>query len=285
MEFNSLFLGAEGRTSTSCNHLSNLAKEYYTNLEKQIKNNSFVTQTVEIVGKTGKTTLITGSDNLETLESALKEIGQCKALIAYLREGIKAKDSLLSTIRSYISPEQVEIVQNRPSRGETISNQDIIDSWPLEKRVRYYRLEAFAAVYGKAIHPDGDISIQRNKLRDALSGQAQLQEKAGNLIVFSDEPVADPSKVEDFYFHLQAKYREYQAELNSLKTEIETAVLNHNTQVEVEYESAYAAWDRQNTAITNQVNVLKKEETKRVSQLKIIIPENLQAIVKKIESL
>ena len=87
-------LGVEGRTSTSANHLANLAKEYYQNLESQIKNQSLVTKTVTTVGQNNTTVLINGITDLGHMKQSLKEISQCKALIAYLREGIKAKKAL-----------------------------------------------------------------------------------------------------------------------------------------------------------------------------------------------
>lgn len=283
--FESPFLGTEGRTSTSCNHLANLAKEYYINLEKFIKNNSFVTQTVKAVGQSDSTRLVLGAKEVTTLETAIKEIGQCKALIAYLREGIKAKDDLLSKIKYHILPEQYEHEKNRPVRQATISNDDVISTWPLEKRVRYYRLEAFAATYGKYIHPDGEIAKQRDTFINALSGQSKLQDRAGHVLVYTDTPTIDKQTVEDFFFNLQSKYREFQAELNSLKTEIDNEVLNHNIKVDSEYEAAYKAWQNESAALGNKLVLLQKEETKRVSKLKIIIPENLESIIKKIEAL
>ena len=98
MEFTSPFLGTEGRTATSANHLCNVAKEHYQHLEKMLTNQSLVTKTVSIVGQGGPNILINGITDLSPMQKALKEIAQCKALIAYFREGIKAKENLKKTI-------------------------------------------------------------------------------------------------------------------------------------------------------------------------------------------
>ena len=58
MEFTSPFLGTEGRTATSANHLCNLAKEHYQHLEKMLTNQSLVTKTVSIVGQNNSNILI-----------------------------------------------------------------------------------------------------------------------------------------------------------------------------------------------------------------------------------
>ena len=55
---NEVFFGNHGLTSTSANHLANIAKEKIVSNEAKLKNLNFVTTTVDIVGSpadSGKT--------------------------------------------------------------------------------------------------------------------------------------------------------------------------------------------------------------------------------------
>ena len=47
---NEVFFGNHGLTSTSANHLANIAKEKIVSNEAKLKNLNFVTTTVDIVG-------------------------------------------------------------------------------------------------------------------------------------------------------------------------------------------------------------------------------------------
>lgn len=278
------FLGTEGRTSTSCNHLANLAKEHYRKLERMIDSATFVTKKVTIVGQ-GESTISQGITDISIINNSLKEISQCKALIAYLREAIKEKDNLLAEAKKYISDEQKELAKNITRQEPHIDDSDIIDSWPLEKRVRYYSLEAHAAVYGKAIHQDGSVSKQRELLHKSLLGESNVTTLASNVAIYSNTPSIDTQVLEDSYFNLQKKYREYQASLNSLKTEIDDAVNAHNNQVDEEYNEAYKKWAAEYQSICNRDALERNKEVQRISKLKIIIPDNLKEIVAKIENL
>lgn len=274
-----------GRTATSANHLCNLAKEHYQTLERQIRNNSFVTKLVSVVGIPGESTLVAGATEVNSLEVAIKEIAQCKALVAYLREAIKAKDVLLNQVRDYLSTEAIELSNNRPHAAAKISSEDVINGWPIEKRLRYYSLEAAAATYGKYIHPDGDISKQREVFHEALSGKSTLKEHTNQILLYSDIPTVSKEDVERVYFDLQSKYREFQAELNSLKTEIDNAVNVHNAKVAMDYQKAFDAWSNAIQDQTNKDQILRNEWIQKVSHYKIIIPDNLVDIVKRIENL
>lgn len=285
MNINHSMLGVEGRTSTSANHLANLAKEYYQKLESQIKNQSLVTRTVTTVGQNDITVLINGITDLNHMNQYLKEIVQCKALIAYLREGIKAKKSLIEKVSDYISEEQKEHSINRPSRPSFITDEDVINSWPLEKRMRYYSLEARAATYGQFIHPGDPFSKQREAFHKALSGESEIREREHYVLVYKNTPTIPLTDVETTFFDLQNKHREAEAELNSLKTEIQDAVQADKIQKEAEYKSAIEAYNAKTVELVNRDNLHRIEMNNTVSKYKIIIPDNLKDMVAKIENL
>lgn len=278
-------LGVEGRTSTSANHLANLAKEYYQNLEIQIKSQSLVTKTVSIVGQDKVNTLIKGVTNLTSMKTALKEIAQCKALNAYLREGIKAKKDLEQKVKDYVSEEQMNHRLNCPSYPTFITEADIINSWTLEKRMRYYALEARAATYGQYIHPGDPFSEQRKLFHKALSGEATLTERDNYVLIYENKPTLSVEEVESTFFECQNKHREAEAELNSLREEIKQAVQADKIQKEADYKAAMEAYNAKNIELVNRDNLDRINMNKTVSKYKIIIPENLKDMVSKIENL
>jgi uncharacterized protein YukE len=254
-------------------------------LDKQIHNNSFVTKSVSVVGVPGESILVRGTENTEFLQQAIKEIAECKALCAYLREAIKAKDALIQEVRDYVSPEAIALSNNKPHSEAKISKEDVINGWPIEKRLRYYTLEAHAATFGVYVHPDGDIAKQRDIFHEALANKSVLKEHINQILIYTDTPTVSEDAVERVFFDIQKKHREYQAELNSLKTEIDNAVSLHNTKVASDYQIAFDQWSHAVQDHNNKDSILRSEWHRKVSQYKIIIPDNLTAIVKRIENL
>lgn len=97
--------GEEGvaLTSTSANHIANLAKEYIQGVETQLNNICFFNVEVALVGSVGgANTIQTGesSEVLDSLQSLLEGVAQAKSLIAWLREGIKAKENLMKGLQT-----------------------------------------------------------------------------------------------------------------------------------------------------------------------------------------
>ncbi len=291
MEFTHPMLGVEGRTSTSANHLCNLAKEHYQHLEKMLTNQSLVTKTVSIVGQGSPNILINGITDLLPMQKALKEIAQCKALIAYFREGIKAKDELEKQVEDY-SSEIPPFTESFPDREKYLTEADIMATWPLEKRVRYYALEAKAATYGQYIHPNQAFAEQRATFHKALVGESTIKERDNYVLIYENRPTLTLEEVENTFFDLQNKHREAEAELNSLKQEIKDALTADKLQKDNAYAVAYQKYIAANEAYQDNLKAIaladankRTELSKTVSKLKIIVPDNLKDMIKKLENL
>ena len=90
-------------SSTSANHIANLAKEYIQGVETQLNNICFFNAEVALVGSVGgASTIQTGgtSEVLNDLQSLLEGVAQAKSLIAWLREAIKAKENLMKGLQT-----------------------------------------------------------------------------------------------------------------------------------------------------------------------------------------
>ena len=291
MEFTSPFLGTEGRTATSANHICNLAKEHYQHLEKMLTNQSLVTKTVSIVGQGTPNILINGITDLSPMQKALKEIAQCKALIAYFREGIKAKENLEKQVKDYTS-EKPQFTESFPEREAYLTEEDIMAAWPLEKRVRYYSLEAEAATYGQYIHPNQAFAEQRATFHKALVGESTIKERENYVLIYENKPTLALEDVENTFFDLQNKHREAEAELNSLEQEIKDALTADKLQKDNAYAVAYQKYIAANEAYHDNLKAIaladankRTELSKTVSKLKILIPDNLKDMIKKLENL
>ncbi len=161
--------GEEGvaLTSTSANHIANLAKEYIQGVETQLNNICFFNAEVALVGSTGTSIIQTGetSEVLNNLQSLLEGVAQAKSLIAWLREGIKAKESLVKGLQTISLEDWCKengiAKPEAPCYGLVLTEIEYYASLPIKERNRYYQLETEAAVLGKYIHPDGHLSDAR----------------------------------------------------------------------------------------------------------------------------
>ena len=169
--------GEEGvaLTSTSANHIANLAKEYIQGVETQLNNISFFNVEVALVGSIGgASTIQTGesSEVLDSLQSLLEGVAQAKSLIAWLREGIKAKENLMKGLQTISledwCKENGMVKPETPNYGHVLTEVEYYASLPIKERNRYYQLETEAAVLGKYIHPDGHLSDARKELKDKI---------------------------------------------------------------------------------------------------------------------
>lgn len=87
-------LGKDGLTQTSANHLANIAKEMYEALESKLEALRLVSRdfTLAVNGETYRVENESTPKELSAAAESLKEIASLKAFIAWLREGIKAKE-------------------------------------------------------------------------------------------------------------------------------------------------------------------------------------------------
>lgn len=103
MKKDMIYFSENGLTSTSANHIANLAKEYYQTLETKLDNIKFYDEKISLISSSDYKLLRGGitASTLEETTSDLYKIADAKSLIAWLREAIKAKDNLLREIKRY----------------------------------------------------------------------------------------------------------------------------------------------------------------------------------------
>lgn len=286
--------GEEGvaLTSTSANHIANLAKEYIQGVETQLNNICFFDVRVALVGSTGgANTIQTGesSEVLDSLQSLLEGVAQAKSLIAWLREGIKAKENLMKGLQT-ISLEdwckEYRIVKpETPNYGHVLTEVEYYASLPIKERNRYYQLETEAAVLGKYIHPDGHLSDARKELKDKLQHPHKVDGKGRDALIYTYTPTVDVAEVDNVFYELQKKHREIQAQLNAMKYSCEQAINESTNKVNTEYMAASQKYQAELKDVLGTFKTWKDEKSQEYSKLKIVIPHSLMGIYSTINGL
>lgn len=280
-ECNKQFFSDKGITSSSANHLANIAKETAEQIKSELNNINFLKTTVSLLGSKDPQLIKDGISNedLETIQDKLQVVIEANAFIAWVREAIKAKDDEITAVKSmsvesyYSDVLQLGVMDNELMYPKEIKDSDILANWNIKERNEYFSLEAEAAVIGKFIHPEGSYAKARKKL---LNNNEKVVEKSDSyVLVYESIPTVDVNKEEEVFFKLQKKHREVNAQLNKLKSRITNEKLalqvEENNKV-VEHNSKIRDVRQKYTDLLNEY---RTKETDRIAKLKIVIPNEL----------
>ena len=280
---NNTMLGKDGLTITSANHLANIAKEMYEALLSKLQSLRFHSKDfmLAVAGKTFRVENESERSELDALSDTLREVGILKSLIAYLREGIKAKNSL-STDAAFDEHVEALIKEGRsdlskPSVKKEATFEEEFAKLPSEQKARYYALEAKCATIGAFIHADGAFAEARKEFFSHLKDPVRVVGKGqeAEICTFSTKFTAE--EIDSVFFSLQAEYRALQAEFNKLKSEVEERVAEANRQIANDALAGMKLW----------VDARKVERVKydaEVKALKVVIPQNLREVYEKVNA-
>ena len=276
-------LGKDGLTITSANHLANIAKEMYEALESKLESLRFYSRDymLAIAGKTFRVENESEKAELETLASSLKEIGALKSLIAYLREGIKAKNQLNDD--SAFEEHLEELIKSgredlkKLEAKKEITFEEEFAKLSAEQKARYYALEAKCATIGSFIHPDGALAKARKEFFEHKKDPVMVEGKGQEAEINTFSSSFSAEQIDEVFFALQKEYRNIQAEFNKLKAEVDERVAEANRQI---------ANDRLD-AMKIRLNAIKAERVRydaEVKALKVVIPQNLREVYERVNA-
>lgn len=186
--------GEEGvaLTSTSANHIANLAKEYIQGVETQLNNICFFDIRVALVGTLADANIIqTGESSkvLDSLQSLLEGVAQAKSLIAWLREGIKAKENLMKGLQTISledwCKENGMVKPETPNYGHVLTEVEYYASLPIKERNRYYQLEI----------NESTNKVNTEYMAASQKYQAELKDVLGAFKTWKDEKSQEYSKL------------------------------------------------------------------------------------------
>lgn len=278
------FLGKDGLTLTSANHIANIAKEMYESLETKMKSLCLVSRdfTLAINGQTYRIENESTKDEFDMLSTSLKDVAALKSLIAWLREGIKAKVKETSEekeeewIKEQIKAGRTELEE--PIKLEKLLFEDILVEEPIDKQVRYYTLEAKCATFGKFIHPDGHFAEARKTFFNKQKNPTSIEGRGQEVEINTYTTMFTTEEVDKKFFALQQEYRSVQAEFNSIKSELERKLSAKTQDLFNEY---IAKWKECST--NKNLALIKRRE--EINCLKIVIPESLKEIYNKVATI
>lgn len=291
MKKDEIFFGTEGLTSTSANYIANMAKEYYKQKEKTLQNMQFYSTTVSIIGSSEKHIIENGidSESFRNIPIMIADIAKAKSLIAWLREAISARDRLKSEINrfteeQYCAMKGIEF-PTKPECENALTETDYWGSMNIKTKNTYYELETKCATLGQFIHPGGNYASQRDEAIQKTNAPHKVVGNGRDTNIYTYEVTVPLTKIEEQFFELQKKYREYQANLNSMKFECQKAIEASEAKVNAEYNAACKEYAEKMGIIRAELLEWKKTEIIKLGNLKIIIPDSLQEIYTKINSL
>lgn len=288
---NSVFFSENGLTSTSANHIANLAKEYVQDIESRLANIKLYKSEVALIGTEAMNLLSNGWD-----DEALAKVGQdlttitaAKSLIAWLREAIKARSKAISEAEEVTIDEWAAelgiTLPVKPIKKAPICQEDIIDEMNIKERNRIFMLQTKAATFGKYVHPDGNFARARKDLLKKQSEQNTIEGSGRDALLYHYTPTCEVDNVEAVFFAIQRAHRETQAELNAILHDIDEKVRAQNQAAESEYYQALSNYQVELEKYQSKFKYDKAEILKRLAALKIVIPNDLHIIYETISKL
>ena len=261
-------------TSTSANHVANLAKEAYTPILSELNSICFYSTDVELLasGKKMRIQNATGKPTDYAKES--KKVADYQAFIANIREQLKDKDAKVLAARRY----NVPFAMVMPDREATITEEEVLNSWTVGERIHYHSLTAKVSLLGNLVHPSGSFSAARKGLVNKLQNPTTFNERGAESILYSYTPEYSLKEVDEAFMALQAEWRSAQAELNGLKHKIELAIQTDDLAKEEAYKKASDEYFAARQKHETEVSLKRAELVKEAQNIKILVPDNLRAV-------
>lgn len=279
LENKKVFFGEKGLTSNSANFIANKAKEMVENLK--ISQLSFVDTVVKPLDSDEVTVISKGYTEDVNFENTLKRIGELHALEAWLREGIKAKTDMTNYVNNISFENWAERnkidVPKRPLLTE-VEDDDYLATISERDLVEHYKNEAYASVIGKFIHPGGVFDAARSELKNRLEKSNELVQGKNKDYLYTYTPTVDPQSVEEVYFNLQDKHREYQALVNKDVYAKEEWERDKRREYSDEYNDLWNKHDKELSKLYEDYRKWRDNELKKVQDLKIVVPKALKLI-------
>ena len=292
-EKNKIFFGTKGITSTSANHIANIAKEVMEESRALLENITFVNCNVGLISSDVSRITEKGydTDELGNIVLSINKVAECNALIAYLREAIKAKEEELAYIEGistskFLKIKGIEIVDPRSSHSlDFMTEDDAIALLSQQERVRYLILEATAAAIGNRIHPGKSFAEARRKLELKRKEPIKLVGSGSDALVYTYSPSADVDEVNETFMQLQSAHRTANKHLNSLKFKVKQIMDDHNLKAKREYAAQSEEYDRIIATYAKQTEAFIEEQKKELLELKIVIPSDFQKLFDELNEL
>lgn len=274
-----VFFAEKGITSTSANHVSNKGKELLKSEQAVLDNINFVNTTASLLsgGESRPITKGMGADSFESMHKTIAKIANLNAMSAWIHEAIKAKTEILEYVQSlsidkWAKDQNIEL-PNAPVKEFSIVESDVIGTWDVAKRNKYYVYESYCSLVGKFIHPKGAFYEAKAQMNNAVQNPNKVEGSGRDAIIYSYEPSMPISDVNVEYNWLSTELRHKEAEFNKMKQEIVDAITEDKLAKSQKFNDAYVKYIDTMESIRNKFDMWKTKAVKEVSALKIYLPQ------------
>ena len=271
------FFSNTGLTSTSANYICNVAKEYLETLHEEIRAFKPYDTYMGLIDSPTKHLVSSGNTDLSILQEHIHVIADINGFVAWLREAIKQKDDLLhyaeTQVRYSFRP-----APEYPQRPNPVTKEDIMKEWSAEKLSRYYAIEAVATHYGKYIHPKMPVSEMKSDFIKKINNPKVVTGEGHDAMLKEYKPTFELHEINHTFMQLQQTYREAEKRLNSIKAEIEEATAEQNRVQSSYYQQILSQYKADQALWETEFDQAVKDEIEKISQYKIVIPEQFKEI-------
>nr|DAM31561.1 MAG TPA: hypothetical protein [Ackermannviridae sp.] len=274
-----VFFAEKGITSTSANHVSNKGKELLKSEQAILDNINFVNTTASLLSGGESRTITKGmsTDSFESMHKTIAKIANLNAMSAWIHEAIKAKTEILEYVQSlsidkWAKEQNIEL-PNAACKEFPITESDVIGTWDVAKRNKYYVYESYCSLVGKFIHPKGAFYEAKAQMNNAVQNPNKVEGSGRDAIIYSYEPSMPISDVNVEYNWLSTELRHKEAEFNKMKQEIVDAITEDKLAKAQKFNDAYTKYIDTMESIRNKFDMWKTKTVKEVSALKIYLPQ------------
>ena len=275
-----VFFAEKGITSTSANHVSNKGKELLKSEQAILDNINFVNTKMSLLYGGNCKTITNGmkpNDSFESMHKTIIKIANLNAMSAWIHEAIKAKTEILEYVQSlsidkWAKDQNIEL-PNAPGKEFPITESDVIGTWDVAKRNKYYVYESYCSLVGKFIHPKGAFYEAKAKMNNAIQNPNKVEGSGRDAIIYSYEPSMLVSDVNAEYDWLSTELRHKEAEFNKMKQEIIDAITEDKLAKAQKFDDAYTKYIDTMESIRNKFDMWKTKTVKEISALKIYLPQ------------
>lgn len=277
-----IFLSQQGVTCTQASRVADFAKLQYTEFEGELEGLKFYSEGIETIDGDDAKVLSLGRTNLDKLDESIDKMGRLKALCAWLREAVKAHESLELKASSYSFDNYLkefgleEPVQ--PSLPIFLTEDDVLAMFDVKKLNRYLYLKAMAGAYGDCVHKGMPIDKARKDFYKKVANPRE-ERVLGNIVyIRSFEPSVSAKELDETFYMLQGKQTRYQQEFNQIKSEIQSRINNDRIDKTSAYALSNNEYEAKKSKLYAEYQAYKTKKEKEAAALKIVIPNEIKGI-------
>lgn len=299
--FNDIYFDKEGMTSTSAQHVSAMANVMVQDIKKRLTGLRLYEKSIRVIGD-AEVTVETVNNTLPEIHDGIREICSANALIAWLREAVKEREKAQQYVQDMTLDKWMKLQGiEKPAEPQAplmpnINFNDyntILDvGLTVKEYSRFVELNSALAVYGEMIHEKGLLTKHKSELARIAQNPTEVKESGRDTIITSYTVDADGAdSIDRLYTQLQSEYRKMQAEKNGIEAKFSNMALEYQTRKMDEWKAAKGQYARDLARVNSelmdiqtQMKEWKKQRLEELAALKIVIPDDLKGIYKRLQA-